>query len=102
MTCRQTWAESCLVIRVWCVYKDELREIVLSECGQEAVFEDIVVVDDDTHIYGVIRACLVRYVHVREPLRTSLISPGGDCRTKALATWMRSSESVMVFERERD
>lgn len=36
----------------WYVYQDELREIVLPESGEKAVFEDIVVVDDDTDIYA--------------------------------------------------
>ena len=40
------------MVRVWHVYEDELREIVVPESGQEAVFEDIIVVDYDTHIYG--------------------------------------------------
>ena len=43
---------SNLVVRIWYVYQDELREIVFAESGEEAVFEDIVVVDDDTHIYA--------------------------------------------------
>lgn len=41
-----------LVARIWYIYQDELREIVVTEGGKEAVFEDIVVVDNDTHVYG--------------------------------------------------
>ena len=43
---------SYLVLCAWYVYQDELREIVLPESGEKAVFEDIVVVDDDTDIYA--------------------------------------------------
>ena len=41
-----------LVVCIWYIYQDELREIVVPEGGEKAVFEDIVVVDDDTHIYA--------------------------------------------------
>lgn len=76
--------EAYLVIRIWYVYKGELRDIVFSESRKEAVFEDIVVVDDGAHIYA--SSARVVIVNEREPLRTSLISPGGDWRRKALAT----------------
>lgn len=41
-----------LVVCIWHIDQDELREIVVPESGEEAVFEDVVVVDDDTHIYA--------------------------------------------------
>jgi len=41
-----------LVARIRYIYQDELREIVITESGKEAVFEDVIVVDNDTHIYG--------------------------------------------------
>jgi hypothetical protein len=78
------------VIRVWYVCQDELREVVLAESGQEAVFEDVV---------SSIKWSTSRVNVERELLRTSLISPGGDWRIKALATWMRSSEFA-IRERE--
>lgn len=74
-----------LMVRIWYVYQDELREIVLSDGRKDAVFKNTVVVDKDTHIYA-LSDRVRRGSNENQPLRTSLISPGGDCRTKALAT----------------
>lgn len=41
-----------LVVRVWYIYQNKLREIVFPESGEEAIFKDVVVVDNDTDIYA--------------------------------------------------
>lgn len=73
---------------------DELRQVIVSESREDALFQAFVVVDYDTDICSrryQVKILSTRMYYGFAPLRTSLISPGGDCNTKLDATWTRSS-----------
>ena len=82
------------------IYNRKLLDIVFPQCRENACFEHIIVRD---YVADILKwtihswLCLQQEDKFSEPFSTSLISPGGDCKRKLEAAWMRSVASMMEW-----
>jgi hypothetical protein len=89
----------------------ELIEVVLLQRGQKAHLEALIVPDEHAYIYteGALYCVCVSAERdpsfnkkkLSVPFRTSLISPGGDCKRNWETAWIRSCASIDAIKAEK-